>query len=75
MENENLTMNDVMMMLQIVDASAQRGAIRGDEMVTVGNLRSKLEKLIRNSQEQTSGTPSESGAVAGSVSEAGAASE
>jgi len=49
-ESINITVRDFALMLQIIDATAQRGAIRGDEMFEVGMLRNKLQGFLEYAQ-------------------------
>jgi hypothetical protein len=48
---------DLEYMLKFIDAMAQRGAIRGDEMASVASLRARVVMAI--SDEQGSGTDTE----------------
>ena len=41
-QGPSLQINDLIMALQVIQASAQRGAIRADEMSTVGPLHDRL---------------------------------
>ena len=41
-QGPSLQLNDLVMALQVIQASAQRGAIRADEMSTVGPLHDRL---------------------------------
>ena len=41
-QGPSLQLNDLVLALQIIQASAQRGAIRADEMSTVGPLHDRL---------------------------------
>lgn len=46
-----LTLAELSIMLGIIDVCAQRGAFKGEELATVGELRTKLATVI--SQQQT----------------------
>lgn len=54
MKQENpdtsLTTNDIHTMIQLIDVCASRGAIRGDELILVGNIRSKLKDIVKEPQ-------------------------
>jgi hypothetical protein len=42
----SINLQDVAALLQIVDAAAQRGAFRGDELTSVGAVRDKAAAFI-----------------------------
>lgn len=42
----SITVNDVAAMLQIIDAAAQRGAFRGEELSSVGAVRDKAAAFV-----------------------------
>ena len=42
-----ITAGDVALMVKIIDAGAERGAWRGEEMGTIGGLRSKMAAIVR----------------------------
>lgn len=41
-----VTAGDLATMVRIIDASSQRGAFRGEELETVGALRTKLASIV-----------------------------
>lgn len=45
-EVPSLQLTDMVLMLKVLQATAQRGAIRADEMAEVGNLHDKLIKFL-----------------------------
>jgi hypothetical protein len=51
MENQ-ITLNDLALVVTIVDVCSQRGAFKGDELAAVGNLRQKFAELVKASQPQ-----------------------
>tara|TARA_B100000424_G_C22857812_1_gene457238 strand:+ start:652 stop:861 length:210 start_codon:yes stop_codon:yes gene_type:complete len=59
MIEKNLMMSDYMTMVKVIQATAQRGAIRPNEMKAVGELYEKLEfhlkKLENEQKEKTDG--------------------
>ncbi len=59
MIEKNLMMSDYMTMVKVIQATAQRGAIRPSEMKAVGELYEKLEfhlkKLENEQKEKTDG--------------------
>lgn len=46
-EVPNISINDLVLMTRIIDAASQRGAIRGEEMTTVGALRDKIYTVVK----------------------------
>ena len=57
MEN-NVTLNDMIMMVNIIDACSERGAFKGNELAPVGNLREKLATFVRDNQPKQETTES-----------------
>jgi hypothetical protein len=45
-----LEINDIAMMLQLIDVVTTRGAFRGEELATVGGLRTKLAEIVKANQ-------------------------
>lgn len=43
----NVTVKDLAIMVNIIDVSAQRGAWKGDELSTLGQLRDKLAVIVK----------------------------
>lgn len=52
MAESNLTLQDIAVALQIIDIASARGAIRGEEMATVGQCRNNLAVFLKAAQEQ-----------------------
>lgn len=48
----NVTLNDMIMMVNIIDACSERGAFKGNELASVGQLREKLAAFVRANQPQ-----------------------
>lgn len=46
----NITINDIIMMVNIIDACSERGAFKGNELASVGTLRDKLANFVRENQ-------------------------
>ncbi len=60
----NLTLNDLLVMYSIIQATAQRGAIKAEEMSITGALHDKLKQfLIENGATLPGGKPSENPAA------------
>lgn len=49
MENQ-LTPNDLSLVVTIIDVCSQRGAFKGDELSAVGAVRQKFADLVKASQ-------------------------
>lgn len=47
-----LSLNDIAAALQIIDASVSRGAIRGEELSTVGTVRDNFAAFVGFAKEQ-----------------------
>lgn len=52
----NINLNDMVTMVNIIDACSERGAFKGGELVTVGTLREKLANFVRVNQPKTEET-------------------
>lgn len=50
MENQ-LTDNDLALVVTIIDVCSQRGAFKGDELAAVGTVRQKFAELVKKSQD------------------------
>lgn len=52
-ENEpTITLQDIGAAIQIIDLASGRGAIRGEEMAAVGNVRNRLKDFLDFSEKQ-----------------------
>lgn len=47
-----LTLHDLISVIQIIDLASTRGAFRGEELLPVGTLREKLATYIKTKQEE-----------------------
>lgn len=52
MENQNLTLNDMVSLRNIIDAACSRGAFKANEMKAIGEVYEKLDRFINESQPQ-----------------------
>ena len=43
----NITLQDIALMVSIIDVSVKRGGIEGSEMSTVGALRDKIDRFVK----------------------------
>lgn len=43
----NLSLQDIELAVRVIDLVSQRGAIRGDELATVGTLRERFAAFLR----------------------------
>ncbi len=50
MDNNNFTLNDLILAVNIIDACTERGAFKGNELLTVGQLRDKFAKIVAENQ-------------------------
>jgi hypothetical protein len=57
----NITINDIIMMVNIIDACSERGAFKGNELASVGTLRDKLATFVRENkpEDETETEPTE----------------
>jgi len=44
----NISLNDFVVVVNIIDACSQRGAFKGDELTAVGQLRDKFAEFIKS---------------------------
>jgi hypothetical protein len=47
-----LSLNDILAAVQIIDVVTQRGAFRGEELVSVGSARERFVAFLRHAKEQ-----------------------
>ena len=52
LEQQNLTVQDYGTLMKVIQASLQRGAIRAEELTTVGKLYEKLQFMIQKAQKE-----------------------
>jgi len=52
LEQQNLTVQDYGTLMKVIQASLQRGAIRAEELTTVGKLYEKLQYMIQKTQKE-----------------------
>lgn len=53
----SITLNDMITMVNIIDACSERGSFKGNELVSVGTLREKLATFVKaNQQVETQST-------------------
>jgi len=43
-----ITAGDLALLVKVIDAGAERGAWKGEEMGTIGNIRSKLVAIVKS---------------------------
>lgn len=53
MENEQLTLNDMVSLCNIVDAACSRGAFKANEMKSIGEVYDKLSRFIEAAKVQS----------------------
>tara|TARA_B110000977_G_scaffold180527_1_gene240249 strand:+ start:409 stop:684 length:276 start_codon:yes stop_codon:yes gene_type:complete len=47
-----LSLNDILTAVQIIDVTVQRGAFKGEELVTVSTIRERMIAFLRHAKEQ-----------------------
>jgi hypothetical protein len=53
-EQTNISLNDFIVVVNIIDTCSQRGAFKGDELAVVGQLRDKFASLVKaNTPQET----------------------
>jgi hypothetical protein len=45
-----IDINDLVAVVQLIDVCSTRGAFRGEELATVGGLRTKLTEIVKANQ-------------------------
>jgi hypothetical protein len=45
-----IEINDIASVVQLIDVCSTRGAFRGEELATVGGLRTKLTEIVKANQ-------------------------
>lgn len=58
MSKEEITTADIITMVNLIDICAERGAFKGNELFTVGQLREKFASMVKE-KETTDENPSE----------------
>lgn len=58
-ERANITLQDVALVVNIIDAAVKRGAIEGNEMSLVGGVRDKFERFVKENSPQPEPIPEE----------------
>lgn len=53
MDKIDLTHQDILNTIKIIDICVKRGAIEGSELTAVGAVRDKLESYVRQEMEET----------------------
>lgn len=59
-----LTLNDLMGVVQIIDLASTRGAFRGEELLPVGTLRERVAKYVNDEQKAAEAKEAEAAAPA-----------
>lgn len=45
-----ITLQDIQVAVEVIDIASARGALRGEELATVGNLRTRLSSFLQYQQ-------------------------
>jgi hypothetical protein len=46
-ESSEISLNDLVLVVNIIDTCTERGSFKGNEILTIGNLREKLVQFIK----------------------------
>ena len=46
-QNTNVTLQDIAVVVQIIDACSERGSFKGNELSAVGALREKFNRIVQ----------------------------
>tara|TARA_Y100001935_G_scaffold73186_1_gene61053 strand:+ start:344 stop:577 length:234 start_codon:yes stop_codon:yes gene_type:complete len=49
-ENPQIGVADLEAVIQIIDACSQRGAFKGDELASVGNVRNRIDAFVKSNK-------------------------
>tara|TARA_B100000902_G_C26954183_1_gene737319 strand:+ start:389 stop:622 length:234 start_codon:yes stop_codon:yes gene_type:complete len=49
-ENPQIGVADLEAVVQIIDACSQRGAFKGDELASVGNVRNRIDAFVKSNK-------------------------
>ena len=52
MEDPKITLADIASMISVIEAFSSRGAVKANELVTVGELYNRLKKFLEHAQQQ-----------------------
>jgi len=52
-ESSEISLNDLILAVNIIDTCTERGSFKGNELQPVGNLREKLVRFIRANSPET----------------------
>lgn len=61
MQNEepSVTINDIALVVKLIDIFADRGTIKGEELMAVGQLRQKLVSFVEHASKEENKTEEE----------------
>lgn len=45
--NVNITLQDIITVVQVIDACSERGAFKGEELAVVGQVREKFNQIVQ----------------------------
>lgn len=46
-QEEGVSLQDIAVVVQIIDACSERGAFKGNELVTIGGIREKFDAIVQ----------------------------
>jgi hypothetical protein len=62
MENPTITLADIASMIAVIEAASTRGAIKANELVTVGDLYNRLQAFMAHAKAQVEQSQGEANA-------------
>jgi hypothetical protein len=57
MNNDTISMNDLVLIARIIDVAASRGAFKAEELSEVGSVYDRIAAIVNQSQITQSNTP------------------
>jgi hypothetical protein len=54
-ETPQITINDFVLAVSVIDACSERGSFKGNELITVGQLREKFVAFVKANTNETAG--------------------
>lgn len=58
-DSQTISLNDFVIAVNIIDVCSQRGAFKGDELASVGQLRDKFAAFVKANTPQNTTEPTE----------------
>lgn len=61
--DQNITLQDLSVIISIIDVCSERGAFKGNELMVVGQLREKISAFVKQNQPQPEDKPTDADSV------------